>query len=182
MGIKKTQQKELAEILFTRHNLNFKQIEEKIGVTAKTISKWAHDEEWETRKQSLSATKEQQIKALYKQLGDLNHQIATREIIRDIPVSMRKPIKVKNADGSESLEYPEINEENFPIKCGNTPNSQEAHIIMSLTTSINKLELETGVGETIEIMMKFTDFIQNQEPEFAKEVSNWADLFIQSRM
>lgn len=182
MGIKKTQQKDLAEILYTRHNLNFKQIEEKVGVTAKTISKWASEDNWDEQRKSLAATKEQQIKGFYQQLDDLRQHIATRPIMRDIPVSMRKPIKVKDADGGESLMYPEINEEDFPIKQGNTPNSQEAHIIQSLTNSIRNLELETGVGETIEIMMKFTDFVAAQDQELAKDLSNWADLFIQSKL
>ncbi|MDM1548715.1 hypothetical protein HX096_12715 [Empedobacter falsenii] len=182
MGLKKTQQKEYAEILFTRHNLNYKQIEDKVGVTAKTIGKWADDENWNDRKKSLTVTKEQQIKSLYQQLDDIRTGIEKRSIIRDIPVSLLKPIKVKDADGGESLQYADYDPEDFPIKQGNTPNSQEAHIIQSLTNSINKLELETGVGETIEIMIKFIDFINSNDVEFAKQVSHWSDLFIQSRM
>ena len=158
MASKKDQERELAKILYTQQRMSQKDIALKVGVTEKTITKWKEAENWDKLKESLLITKDSQIRMLYTQLENKNQEIATRTPLRDIPATLLKPIKLKDADGSEYLETPTINEKDFPIKLGNTATSSEADAIIKITNSIKNLESETGLGEIIDVGMKFIDF------------------------
>lgn len=73
------QKKEWAQQLFTRENLTQKEIAERVGVSAVTINKWVKKERWEELKVSITLTKEEQLKNLYRQIAELNNAILTRE-------------------------------------------------------------------------------------------------------
>ncbi len=182
MASKKDQERELAKILYTQQGMSQKDIAQKVGVTEKTITKWKETENWDKMKESLLITKDSQIRMLYTQLENKNQEIATRKPIRDIPATLLKPIKLKDADGAEYLELPKIKPEDFPIKLGNTATSSEADAIIKITNSIKNLESETGLGEIIDVGMKFIDYVQTNQPALAKDVTKWYDLFIQSKM
>lgn len=182
MASKKDQERELAKILYTQQRMSQKDIAQKVGVTEKTITKWKEAENWDKLKESLLITKDSQIRMLYTQLENKNQEIATRAIMRDIPVALLKPFKMKDADGVEYLEYPVFNEEDFPIKISNTATSSEADAIIKITNSIKNLESETGLGEIIDVGMKFIDYVQSNQPSLAKDITKWYDLFIQSKM
>jgi transcriptional regulator with XRE-family HTH domain len=72
------QKKEWAKLLFLRENLTQKEIAERVSVTAATVSKWVNSEKWEELKVSVTLTREEQLKHLYRQLGELNKSIAER--------------------------------------------------------------------------------------------------------
>lgn len=72
------QKKEWAKLLFLRENLTQKEIAERTGATPATISKWVNSEKWEELKVSVTLTREEQLKHLYRQLGELNKTIAER--------------------------------------------------------------------------------------------------------
>ena len=184
MAGKKDQEKELAKILYTKQRMSQKDIAQKVGVTEKTITKWKEAENWDKLKESLLITKDSQIRMLYTQLENKNQEIATRAIIRDIPVALLKPFKMKDADGNDYLEYPVFNEEDFPIKISNTATSSEADAIIKITNSIKNLEGETGIGEITSIGMMFINYIQSggAKKEFLEDVTHWFDLFIQSKL
>jgi len=79
MGLSKKKEQDYARLLYTQERLNFTDIAEKTGVSAKTISKWATDGNWDNIRKSLLVTKQTQIVHLYNQLEWLNNTIATRE-------------------------------------------------------------------------------------------------------
>ena len=180
MGLKKTEQKEYAKFLFTEKNLTQKEIAEKVGVTEKTLTKWINENEaeWKKLKKSLMVTKANQIKNFYDQLENLNDQIATRKIVYDIPANLLKPFKTKDAKGNEILSYPEYDEKQFPIKFGNFATSKESDIITKITSSIQKLEGETSVGETVQIAMTFCEYVRDIDFEMAQKISELFDMFI----
>ncbi|MGV0919730.1 terminase gpP N-terminus-related DNA-binding protein [Empedobacter falsenii] len=182
MASKKDQERELAKLLYTQQRMSQKDIAQKVGVTEKTITKWKEAENWDKLKESLLITKDSQIRMLYQQLENKNQEIATRKPVRDIPATLLKPIKLKDADGAEYLELPKIKQEDFPIKLGNTATSSEADAIIKITNSIKNLESETGLGEIIDVGMKFIDYVQTNQPGLAKDLTKWYDLFIQSKM
>lgn len=184
MGLKKTEQKEYAKFLFTEKNLTQKEIAEKAGITEKTLSKWIqeNDSEWKKLKQSLMTTKAAQIKEFYEQLDRLKDHIKTRKIVYDVPAYMLKPIKVKNADGSESVDYPEYNEEDYPIKIGNFPTSKESDTIVKLTNSITKLEGETSIGEAVNVGMEFCEFMRDIDFHLAQKIADHFDMFIRQQL
>ena len=72
------QKKEWARLLYTKEHLPQKEIAERVGVTPVTVSRWVNRERWDDLRVSLTITKEEQLKALYTQLKELNEEIANR--------------------------------------------------------------------------------------------------------
>lgn len=72
------QKKEWAKLLFLRENLTQKEIAERVGVSAVTINKWVKGGNWENLKVSITITKEEQLKNLYRQLAEINKVISER--------------------------------------------------------------------------------------------------------
>lgn len=182
MALSKTQAKEYAKTLFVKEDLHQKIIAERVGVTEKTIGKWIIEGGWKKLKTSLLTTKDNQIANLYDQLEKINTEIKTRPIIYDIPASVLKPIKLKDANGDETLKYQDYNPTDFPIKLGNYPTNGEADIISKITSSIAKLETETGVGETVEVAKKILTLIQSEDLGLAKQVTTYFDILIQTML
>ncbi|HLW09769.1 MAG TPA: hypothetical protein VKX35_05170 [Fermentimonas sp.] len=73
------QKKEWAQLLFTKENLTQKEIAERVGISQVTMSKWANEGKWEDLKVSITITREEQLKNLYRQLAQMNEAIAERE-------------------------------------------------------------------------------------------------------
>lgn len=65
-------------MLFTKEHLTQKEIAEQVGVTPQTVNRWVKNEKWEQLRVSISITKEEQLKALYRQLEELNTEISNR--------------------------------------------------------------------------------------------------------
>lgn len=78
-NITNDQKKELAKILYTKENLTQAEIAERVGTSRVTIGKWIKGENWEMLKVSITITKEEQLKNLYRQLAELNDVIGNRE-------------------------------------------------------------------------------------------------------
>lgn len=73
------QKKEWAQLLFTKENLTQKEIAERVGISQVTMSKWVNEGKWEDLKVSITITREEQLKNLYRQLAQMNEAIAERE-------------------------------------------------------------------------------------------------------
>jgi transposase len=59
---------------------------------------------------------------------------------------------------------------------------KEADIIIKLTSAIQKLEIETSVGETVEVARNFINYVRGTDLEFAKKCTTYFDLYIQTKM
>lgn len=68
-----------AKMLFCYENLTQKEIAARVKVSEVSISKWAKEESWDELKASLTITKEEQLKNLYRQLSEINRDIANRD-------------------------------------------------------------------------------------------------------
>ncbi|OQB81390.1 MAG: hypothetical protein BWX87_00655 [Bacteroidetes bacterium ADurb.Bin123] len=79
VGLTNKQKKEWAQLLFTKENITQKEVAERIGVSVQTMSKWVNLGKWEELKVSITITKEEQLKNMYKQLSEINKAIAERE-------------------------------------------------------------------------------------------------------
>ncbi len=73
------QKREWALLLFTKENYEQKEIAAKVGVSEVTISNWKKKYHWEDLKVSITITKEEQLKNLYRQIAEINKTIANRE-------------------------------------------------------------------------------------------------------
>ncbi|GGB82934.1 hypothetical protein GCM10007424_23700 [Flavobacterium suaedae] len=182
MARSKEVQKEYAKTLFVNNNFTQKEIAKRVGVTEKTLSNWIKKESWQTLKKSMLTTKESQLSALYDQLENINNEILTRPIQRDIPDVLLKPVKVKDAKGNEKLELPPINPEDFPIRVGNVATTKDADVIAKITASINRLETEASLGDTVEVCKKLIQFAQQIDNELAKKITDIADAYITSML
>jgi transcriptional regulator with XRE-family HTH domain len=65
------QKKDYAKLLFIKENLSQKEIAQKVGISEKTMSKWANDDNWDRLRKSLLVTKEEQIRWLYIMLDSI---------------------------------------------------------------------------------------------------------------
>lgn len=184
MGLKKTEQKEFAKYLFTEKNFTQKEIAEKADVTEKTLAKWIteNDGEWKKLKKSLMTTKSNQIKGLYDQLDRIQEEILKRKPVYDVPAYLLKPIKVKGADGGESLEFIKFDETDYPLKIGNFPNSKDSDTISKITNAIKKLESEVSIGETVHIGIAFCEYVRDIEFELSQKISEYFDMFIREQL
>lgn len=182
MGTRKQVENDLAKILFVNEGVTQKEIAERLNLTEKTVSKWVKDGDWEKLKTSMLVTKDNQLTSLYRQLESLNYEIATRPLVRDIPASLLKPLKLKGPDGVEYVEWPKFNPEDYPVKFSNFPTSKEADMISKLTTAIKRLETETSIGETVEISKQLVQFVRSIDVVFSGQLLKYCDLFIQSKM
>lgn len=62
-----------------------------------------------------------------------------------------------------------------------TATIKEADIIIKLTAAIKNLEIETSLGETIEVARSFIEFVRQTDLDFAKKVTAFFDVFIQNK-
>jgi uncharacterized protein YjcR len=72
------QKKEWAGELYLRQNFTQQEIADKVGVSRKTIGNWVAAEKWEERKAGITLTREYQIESLYRQVAEINSNIAKR--------------------------------------------------------------------------------------------------------
>lgn len=72
------QRKALAKLLYCKEMLPQKEIADKVGVSPVTINRWVKKERWDDLRVSITMTNEEQLKALYTQLKELNEEIANR--------------------------------------------------------------------------------------------------------
>ncbi|AUS04495.1 phage terminase small subunit-related protein [Pseudotamlana carrageenivorans] len=82
MGLKKTEAKEYAKMLYidTSQKLTIKEIADRVNVRPGTVGKWIKDEEWDKLRKSLMVTRQKLIADLYDQLEWLNDDIKSRDI------------------------------------------------------------------------------------------------------
>lgn len=62
------------------------------------------------------------------------------------------------------------------------PNSKDADVIAKLTTSIQRLETETNVGNIIATAKEFIQFVNQADTDFSKRVTDFFDAFINSKL
>lgn len=72
------QKKEWAQLLFTKENITQKEIAARVGISEVTMSRWVRAGNWESLKVSITITKEEQLKNIYRQLAEINRTIAER--------------------------------------------------------------------------------------------------------
>ena len=69
----------MAKILYTQQKLEAKLVAARVGVSEKTIGKWAADGNWKTIRRRLVIGREEMLAHLYEQMEELNNTIKDRE-------------------------------------------------------------------------------------------------------
>lgn len=65
---------------------------------------------------------------------------------------------------------------------GQLASSKEVDLLNKLASGVKKLETEVGVGEIITAVMELISFVQTVDFEFSKKLTEYADLFINSKI
>ncbi|EKT3967135.1 hypothetical protein NTJ12_002216 [Flavobacterium psychrophilum] len=65
---------------------------------------------------------------------------------------------------------------------GNIPTNGEADTMSKITSNIQRLETETGIGEYVEVGRKILTFIQGIDLSEAKKFKNYIDEFINEKL
>lgn len=89
---------------------------------------------------------------------------------------------VKDKQLSELYEKLEKLNENIKDKQDNLVSTKDVDSIVKLTSAIKQLEVDTSVGEIIDVAKKFIDFVRQDNLDTAKLVTEYFDVFIQSRV
>lgn len=99
-----TQKKDWAKMLYTKENLTQSEIAERVGVSRVTVNKWINTENWEQLKTSLTITREEQLKNLYRQLAELNKAINERPQGERFPNTTEADTIAKIANAIKKME------------------------------------------------------------------------------
>lgn len=105
MAVTKKNENEYARILYVSERITYKEIAERVGVTEKTISKWAEVGNWDKLRKSLLTTRQSQLVHWYNQLENINVAIEARN---GIPTNPEADTMSKITSNIQKLEV-EIN-------------------------------------------------------------------------
>lgn len=128
----------------------------------------------------------------------INEKLSQKEIAERVNVSEKTVGKWINVGGWDKMKrsmitvkdeqlsdmYDKLAKLNQTIKTNqeNLVSNKDVDTISKLTAAINRLEVETSIGETIDVAKKLIDFIRPVDLEFAKKVTTYFDTYIQSKM
>jgi transcriptional regulator with XRE-family HTH domain len=98
------QKKDWAKLLFLKETMSQKEIAKKVEISEQTLSKWINKERWDKLKQSIVATREEQLRIFYIQLQEFNASIMLREEGNRFPDSKESDILIKLTNAIEKLE------------------------------------------------------------------------------
>lgn len=104
-GLTNEQQKEWAQLLFTKHDFTEKEIAIKVGVEEATVRKWIRDNNWEGVRRSLLTSKEYQLNILYDILSTLTTRIKEQEEgnTKDADLLIKYTAAIKNLEAETSV-------------------------------------------------------------------------------
>lgn len=71
--------KEVAQMLFLQNQLTQKEIAEKLGVSAQSVTRWAKDGGWDNLRKNLLTSKSHRLSELYDELEEFNRMIRDKE-------------------------------------------------------------------------------------------------------
>lgn len=72
------QKKDWAKTLYLRENLTQQEIADRVGVSRVSVSNWIRQNKWEEQRTALTLTREEQVRALYRQVAEINKAIEQR--------------------------------------------------------------------------------------------------------
>lgn len=98
------QKKDWARMLYTKENLTQAEIAERVGVSRPTVNGWINKENWEQLKASITMTREEQLKSLYRQMAALNDAIAQKAQGERFPTSQEADIIAKLSASIRNME------------------------------------------------------------------------------
>lgn len=130
----------------------------------------------------------------YAQILYVNENLTAKEIAERVSVSEKTVGKWIKDGGWEKLRksllvtkqnmismlYDQLDHLNTAIakRDSKVADSKEADVISKLSTSIQRLEVETSIGQIVEVARTFIDFVRAYDLDFAQAVTKHFDAFI----
>ena len=72
------QKRDWAKTLYLKENLTQQEIADRVGVSRVSVSNWIRQNKWEEQRTDLTLTREEQVRSLYRQVGEINRAIEAR--------------------------------------------------------------------------------------------------------
>ena len=72
------QKRDWAKTLYLKENLTQQEIADRVGVSRVSVSNWIRQNKWEEQRTALTLTREEQVRSLYRQVGEINKTIEAR--------------------------------------------------------------------------------------------------------
>jgi transcriptional regulator with XRE-family HTH domain len=144
MGKELTEKREYAKLLFLREKISQKEIAAKVGVSEKTISKWANDDRWDELKASVIITRSEELSRIYMQIAELNDVIE------------RKPMGERFANKDEAVALDKLTQTARRLET-------ESSVSQVIDTSIAMLDWlrMADPGRVMEISNIFDNYIKS---------------------
>lgn len=158
MGIKKDREREHARILYVSERISKEEVAERTGVSVKTITRWANEDNWDKLRKSMLTTRQAQLVHWYNQLEAINEYIAERPDIIANGKSTPNPLQK------------------------NIPTNSEADTMSKITSNIQRLEVEINLGSIVEVSKDILVFVQSVDLSHAKLLKNYFDAFISDKL
>ncbi|WP_294549535.1 helix-turn-helix domain-containing protein [uncultured Bacteroides sp.] len=98
------QKKDWAKMLYTKETLTQAEIAERVGVSRVTVNNWINKGNWEQLKVSITITREEQLKNLYRQMAELNDAISKKPIGQRFPSTAEADTISKLSNAIEKME------------------------------------------------------------------------------
>ncbi len=104
-GLSIQQKKEYAKLLYTKDtSISQKEIASKCDVSEKSIGKWIKEENWETLRDAMSLSRDEQIRSLNEQWNELNRAIKKKQPGKRYADSSEADILAKLSKAKSELE------------------------------------------------------------------------------
>ena len=134
----------------------------------------------------------------YAQILFVNENLTAKEIAERVHVSERtmgtwikkgnweklkkSPLVTKQHQISQLYDQFEFLNKQIIDRDYKVADAKEADVISKITSSIQRMEVETSIGQIVEVARNFLDFCREYDLDFTKEASKHFDSFIQTKM
>ena len=165
--------KEHAKLLYTVEGVTLqKELAERVGVSEQTISKWVNEGQWETRRASLTMTKEEELRRLYRRLSFHNDSL---ERLEEEYNDTSNLIAVTADPKEKKLLKKDLSDLITQI-------NKVSDSISKTSAAIRSMETDTSIGDSMQAFKELIQFIRNEDFDLAKTVTTHADELIKTKL
>jgi hypothetical protein len=149
------QERALAKHIFVHGSTTIKELSVRMGITEKTLGKWALEDKWDDMRKSLLVTKDEQIRRILNIIDNLNTKIE------------RSGEKKKDSDD---------------VDIDGAGDPKLADMLIKYTTALKNLQTELGITERMETCQELISFAQANYPAELAMLINIMDAYITNKM
>jgi len=74
--------------------------------------------------------------------------------------------------------YMMLRKKNDEVEMKEFIDNKDSNVVIQLTAAIKNLEIETSVAEKVQVGTAFITMVRHDDPELAKTITKWFDVFL----